>query len=370
MRRFILVALILVLLGACSHSQKSTDWKGTIKEVGGIIIIKNPKAPLYKKTNFKLEVDLKIGEAEGQEEYMFSHLSSIAVDDEGNIYSADDKEIAIKVFDKNGNFIRTISREGRGPGEIGRSYHLQITAENELVVTDGRNRKILFFSLKGEHLRSKKLKTVFPLEFYTDSMKNYFVLNPVRTPTERWFEIDRLDEDMNIVSTLIKYPMPLTPPEAYQPFLPFFSFKVMADGHLLYGDSKNYELQIISPEGHILKKISREYDLVPIKEADKELIRRNVPKEQKVEFPSHHAAFYGFFLDDAGRIYVKTWQEPTDDKVRYMCDVFDLEGKFTAQIPLNIDPQVWKDGKVYTIEEDEEGFHQIKRYKVIWDLYN
>ena len=73
-------------------------------------------------------------------------------------------------------------------------------------------------------------------------------------------------------------------------------------------------------------------------------------------------------MDDTGRIYVKTWREPTDT-VRYMCDVFDIDGKFLARIPLNLDPLVWINGKIYTIEEDEDGFHQIKRYKVIWDLY-
>ena len=92
-----------------------------------------------------------------------------------------------------------------------------------------------------------------------------------------------------------------------------------------------------------------------------------MPEEQKVEFSSHHAAFYGFFLDDEGRVFVKTWLESSDD-ISYRCDVFDPEGKYIAQIPLRLDPHVWKEGKIYAIEEDEEGFHQIKRYEVIWDL--
>ncbi len=312
--------------------------------------------------------DLAIGEAEGPEEYMFSRLRSIAVDKEGNIYAADDKEVIIKEFDKNGKFLRKISREGQGPGEIGRPARIQITADNELLVADGRNRKILFFSPEGEHLRSKSLKTIYPLDFYADSMHNYFVLNPFFTPSGTQFEIVRLDEDMNVASTLIKYENP-PPSGTYRPFTSFFYFKVMENGNLLYGDSKSYELQIINAEGQILKKISREYDPIPVTEADKEYVRRNLTEEQKVEFPSHHAAFYGFFLDDAGRIYVNTWQEPSD-KVRYRCDVFDPEGKFIAQIPLSINPQVWKEGKIYAIGEDEEGFHQIKRYKILWDIYD
>ena len=368
MKRCITITIILSLLGAYSCGQKSTEWRGSIEVVDGVTIVKNPKEPFHKKTNFKLEEDLTIGEAEGAEEYMFSRLRSIAVDGEGNIYAADDKDITLKVFDKDGKFLRKISREGQGPGEIGRPYHLQITADSELMVSDGRNRKIHFFSLDGEHLRSKNLKTVFPLELYAASMQNYYVLNPVRLPTGTRFDIVRLDEDMNVVLTLKQYAMP-PPSDTYRPFAPFFSFKVMANDNILYGDSKDYELQIISPDGRIVKKISRAYDPNPLSDTDKDYVRRNMPEDQKLEFPSHHAAFYGFFLDDAGRIYVKTWLEQTDT-VQYRCDVFDQEGKFIAQIPLSIDPQVWKGGRVYAIEEDEEGFHQIKRYKVIWDLDN
>jgi hypothetical protein len=29
-------------------------------------------------------------------------------------------------------------------------------------------------------------------------------------------------------------------------------------------------------------------------------------------------------------------------------------------------PRVWKKKKLYTIEEDEEGFQVVKRYKVKW----
>jgi hypothetical protein len=366
MKRFFVITLIVILLAIYSCSKKDTVGEVTVEEENGVVVVKNPKEPLYKDTSFSLKEDLVIGEAQGQDEYMFSHLRSIAVDEEGNIYAADDSEMALKVFDENGKFLRSILREGQGPGEIGSPYDILITENKELFVYDGRNMKIHFFTLGGEHLRSKDLKAVFPLEVYSDSKQNYYILNSVRISTGTSYNIVRLDEDMNVVSTLIEYPTP-PPPDTFQAFISFLYCKVLPDDNLLYGDSKDYELQVLSPEGQVLKRIIKEYNPSPVTEKDKEFFRRNMPKDQKVEFPSHHQAFYGFFLDDTGRIYVKTWQEPTD-RVQYLCDVFDKEGRYIARIPLSISPQVWKKGKVYTIEEDEEGFHQIKRYQVIWDL--
>jgi hypothetical protein len=45
-----------------------------------------------------------------------------------------------------------------------------------------------------------------------------------------------------------------------------------------------------------------------------------------------------------------------------------MEGKYIVKIPLKSLPRVLKNGRFYTIEEDEEGYQVIKRYKVIWDL--
>jgi len=105
-----------VLLTSCQ--QQKAEWKGTIEEVNGVIVVKNPKEPMYGEDVFGLEEELTIGEAEGPGEYMFSQLRTLAVDEEERFYIADSKESHIKVFDKNGEYLRTVGRKGPGPGEI------------------------------------------------------------------------------------------------------------------------------------------------------------------------------------------------------------------------------------------------------------
>jgi len=70
-------------------------------------------------------------------------------------------------------------------------------------------------------------------------------------------------------------------------------------------------------------------------------------------------------VDDEERIYVRTWERP-DNGEGYFFDIFDNEGKYIARIPFNFRPRVLKKGKIYSIEEDEEGYQFVKRYKVNW----
>ncbi|TET64977.1 MAG: hypothetical protein E3J56_16475 [Candidatus Aminicenantes bacterium] len=64
-------------------------------------------------------------------------------------------------------------------------------------------------------------------------------------------------------------------------------------------------------------------------------------------------------------MFVQTYEKTTGGG-SYYYDVFNSEGKYIAKIPLKSQPWVWKRGKLYNIEEDEEGYQVVKRYKVTW----
>jgi hypothetical protein len=146
----IIFSIVLSLLGYMiflSYGYQEAKWKGTIEKMDGITIVKNPKEPMYGGNVCIIEEDLKIGESVGDENYMFSQIGFLDVDNDENIYVADTKEMRVKVFDKNGKFLRVFGKEGQGPDEISRIRNIQITAKNELIVNDTRNRKNpIFFS--------------------------------------------------------------------------------------------------------------------------------------------------------------------------------------------------------------------------------
>ncbi len=364
----------VILLISCGKQRNG--WKGTIEEVDGITVVKNPREPMYGNEVFSIEEDLKIGEIQGDENYMFNVIGPLAVDDEGNIYVADLGERHIKVFDVNGEFLRVFGREGQGPGEFGRIWDIYINAKNELMVIDERYRKIHYFSLSGEFVRSKGLGGIIGsirglaslhyILLYFDSNENFYVRAVIYDPPRFHFELFKIDSATDRLTTIAKT-LDWDPFEGLNPDRPAELYcRVMDNGCLLYGYPRSYELQIFNPQGKILKKIIRDYDPVPLteeEEAEKEERRKRAGK--KTKFPSRHPAFSYLAVDDESRIYVRTWERP-DSGEGFFFDVFDHEGKYIARIPFNFRPRVLKKGKIYSIEEDEEGYQFIKRYKVSW----
>jgi len=55
-----------------------------------------------------------------------------------------------------------------------------------------------------------------------------------------------------------------------------------------------------------------------------------------------------FKTDDEGRIYVMTYERVEGTEELYY-DVFDLDGKYIAKIPLKSRPRVVKKNKLYTV---------------------
>ncbi len=61
----ILALSILILFSTCR--QQNEDWQGTIEEMDGVTVVKNPKEPMYEEDIIKIEEELAIGEAGGRE---------------------------------------------------------------------------------------------------------------------------------------------------------------------------------------------------------------------------------------------------------------------------------------------------------------
>ena len=148
----VLFLSIVILFISCG--KQKTEWQGTIEKHNGVTVVKNPKDPIHREDVFSLEEELSIGEKEGKEEYIFSYITDIGVDEEERIYIIDSKESHIKVFNRMGEYIKTIGKKGQGPGEMRRPTSLRITSQNEIVVNDSAARKIHFFTPDGNFIRA------------------------------------------------------------------------------------------------------------------------------------------------------------------------------------------------------------------------
>jgi len=71
-------------------------------------------------------------------------------------------------------------------------------------------------------------------------------------------------------------------------------------------------------------------------------------------------------VDERGWIYVQTWKNSNDEE-NYFIDLFDADGRYRALLSMKERAFIRK-GKMYSIEEDEEGTQIIKRHAVTWNL--
>ncbi|MCX6563863.1 MAG: 6-bladed beta-propeller [Candidatus Aminicenantes bacterium] len=370
----LLNAFILIVFSSSTLSAQKPPWKGTIAKDGEVVVVRNPKEPLYNKPILTLKEDYAIGGPQAKGEYVIALPTSLAVDEKGYLFVLDFKESGIKVFDETGTYVRTIGRLGQGPGEIGAAWSISLPqGSSELALYDIRNRKLTFFSLEGKFLRSIPLRGMIA-GIKTDSQGNAYVSATEFGPGQPMDTLKKMSADMSRVLAEIS-----SRPEddSHNPFAPREYWVVDARDRLIYGEGKTYEIRYHDPAGKLIRKVLRDGGPLKVTQKDiDEFADRKTPAgiNPVYNYSSHHGAYRSFFVDDLGRLFVQTW-ERTPDNRQDIHEIFDAEGRFIGRVPLSrhadlINPKVRliRSGKYYAIEPDAEGYEVVKRYSIVWEI--
>jgi WD40 repeat protein len=94
------------------------------------------------------------------EQQIFDSPIDLAAGPDGRIYVLDSRDSNIKLFTEKGEYLKTVSRKGEGPGELNRPWIASFVGD-ELFVVDSRNGRIQVFSPEGDYLRSYKVAADF-----------------------------------------------------------------------------------------------------------------------------------------------------------------------------------------------------------------
>jgi len=319
---------------------------------------------MYTPDVFTLEDDLSITEDAGGEDCIFSQIRSIEVDESGRMYILDMREAHVYVFDNKGNYVKTFGEKGQGPGELNTPSSSTITSRKELAVENFR-RGINFYSLEGDFIRELSTAKEAALRIGIDSRDNIFGTVIVRDEEDPRYEVRKFDPQMNKLNSLLSSPLPNTRNEGFNPFGGAVMYAIRYDDYVICASPETYTLNVFDPLGDLVMKISKDYDPVEIRKEEKEEVTEGMPAGIQVSIPKHHNPIQWIIIDDEGRIWVMTYEQMEEEEGFYH-DVFDSEGKFIVKIPLKTRPFVIKKEKLYTVEEDEDGFLSIKSYKVLW----
>lgn len=107
----------LALLVLMTATAALAGWEGENKIVDGVTTVINSETPAMGELKQEMRELWRRG-GEEDEEIFFGTISEFLHDDEGNIFLLDGQLSEIQVFDPAGEWLRTVGRQGEGPGEF------------------------------------------------------------------------------------------------------------------------------------------------------------------------------------------------------------------------------------------------------------
>ncbi len=150
----IILATVCLLLLGCGPGDQEYGQNPVIEVLpNGVVWVENP--PLQEGDTlptFVGQEDLRIGSVAGGGPDEFSRIGTFTVDDQGTMYIVDGMAEEIRVFDPDGNHIRTFGGKGEGPGEFSNATGMTWGPEGNLWVYESRRFSV--FSPEGEFLTS------------------------------------------------------------------------------------------------------------------------------------------------------------------------------------------------------------------------
>jgi len=146
-----LSVVLAVGLSACGQSERTTEGAETTRTiVGDTTIVRTVSGSVWGDSVTLVE-EVAIGVLDGAEEYLFGQVQDLAVDADGGIYVFDGQVPALRYYDPDGKYVRTLGGEGEGPGEY-KDACLGIAvrrSDGRVVMRDPRNMRMNVYNPDG-----------------------------------------------------------------------------------------------------------------------------------------------------------------------------------------------------------------------------
>ena len=386
-RRILLVAWAIAAAaalslgaGGCAGEAPASGWGGTVDTLSsGQVVVYNPTGSLWSAGDgWRLDEEVRIGTLDGAGPDMFGAITDFEIDRYGRFWLFEGQAQELRVFAADGQFVRTVGRQGEGPGEFNRVIGMDWGPDGNLWIADPSNNRLSVVDTTGAFVASHPTiggVVVQPWpggfddagRFYTygvdTTVEDDFALVMVRHgpdlqpidsvappeyPGER--EYYELRNDDNWMMTGV-------------PFTPSLEWRLGRDGSYWAGLTGEYRIFQLSWSGDTLRSIRREYAPLPVTSTDLDAARDRlewfVEAGGKVDWsriPATKPAFEEFVLDDAGYLWVQMVAAP--EMEGRLFDVFDPEGRYLGEVqapyPVELYPApIFRDGYMYAITEDE-----------------
>jgi len=356
-------------------------------------------AEIYKTGQVRFIQELAITDESLPEGEYFSSIISTAVDKSGFLYVCDHDANNIRKFNANGEFVKTIGKEGQGPGDFNSPLKIEIV-QDRLVVWESRNMRISILNLDGDFIKSityKFMQLGWLYEIKALPNERMILETQVsyrRGPSRPWECYLRLfSYDLEHIKDLYKKEFwtrkNITEPREMSIPIPFSAkvhWDVTPKGNIVIGFSESYEIEIHDPLKGKISSFEHEYEPVEVKKEDKEQYfagmtvtttvggaretKQGAPDYivKNTEFPKYKPAFDDIKCDSEGNIWVHTYCKDRKEEKRTF-DVFDEDGSFINRVRIEGDRNYpyrakFKNRCFWILETDKDGYQKVVKHRI------
>lgn len=357
----------------------------------------------------RLVEEVRIGRLDGPEEEMFGGALTIAPDRRGGVYVFDGQAPALRHYDAQGRYTRTLGRAGSGPGEYrDAALGLAVLEDGRVFMRDPRNARINIYDPSGQPQAHWPVASgLFTSRALVMDTAGHAWLKILTGPVERnkpWpIGLLHLDTAGAIVDTVVAPRIDGEPAEAGGGYLPDKEWDISPRGDIVVGLSGltegRYGFEVRRRDGSVLRieKAHEQVAMHPEERAELEAIndwqRRNQGQFMTSEIPpvpGTKPAYRSFMFDDEGRIWVwlympavktepgeprtmrgieepmptRSWREPR------VFDVFESDGTYLGhvEVPERTSIYAIRGDELWAVERDEMNVPYVVRYRLAADV--
>ncbi len=385
---------ISILLAAACGGRDAQDTYD-VRDSAGITIHENLAGQWSEATAWTLSSDpvLTIGTLDGPEEYQLFRVRAAVRIGTGDIVVANGGTSELRFYDSNGAHLRTVGREGGGPGEfkgMGGAWRL---GNDSIVVSDFGNARLAVFDSHGELGRTFRLDQVpdagraVPVSVFADGS---FLLSAIARPPGEPQQGLRRDSILyvrqsatgELLEELVKRPgreRLIAQLEGNRiaimsaPYGPTPS-AAAAGARWFYGFGKRYEIEVYAVDGTLTHLYRRAKENRPITAEIAEAYRErmsgsNMPPafarlRAGMGLPETMPAFGRIVTSDNGGLWVQNYTLP-DEQPSWA--VFRDDGRYLGDVDTPMSARVLHIGDDFVLVswEDELEVEYVQMYELI-----
>ena len=397
------LVLATLALAACGEEPPPPITELSIDTLAdGSVVVSNPPNGLWDANpgaRWRLVESLRIGSAVAEEADAFGNVASFTLDGLGRLWIGDSQGKDVRVFDADGQFVRTVGQPGEGPGEFGGIGRVQTGPEGHIWVTDNDLGRYEIFDTAGTRIGGHRM----PNRFEGSWRSGVFFQSELSQvhPGKRVYKTYRLtangtlEPDGRVFQLLDPPPDPpmieyrdvgrawtLPAPYArnydwvFGPDLDYW----WSDGDDLGGRYGIRRIDLAS--GDTLRTIVRQYEPVAISDAmrvagveavllnvrlDRGLRSARRPSEKAMRVVPHvYPPFQSFSRSRDGTLWVRRY---IADGVQSF-DIFDHEGRLLGQPELpagfgSMSVRLITEDRMYVVDTDELGVDYVVRLEIV-----